>query len=76
MAKKSGPDHVIDYQTLGAFRSALRKFLRISEKLAGSLGLTPQQHQMMLVIRGVSETSTPTVGELARLLEVRHNSAV
>ncbi|HET7921976.1 MAG TPA: MarR family transcriptional regulator [Gammaproteobacteria bacterium] len=76
MTRKSGRDGNIDYQTLVAFRSALRRFLRISEEIASGLGLTPQQHQMMLVIRGYSGEGHPTIGALAKRLQVRHNSAV
>ena len=65
-----------DYLTLAAFRAALRKFLRTSEDLAHSLGLTPQQHQAMLAVRGFPGDAKPTVGELAKRLQLRHNSAV
>lgn len=65
-----------DYLTLAEFRAALRKFLRTSEDLAHGVGLTPQQHQAMLAIRGYPGDAAPTVGELAARLQVRHNSAV
>lgn len=65
-----------DYLTLAAFRAALRRFLRSSEAIAHGLGLTPQQHQAMLSIRGFPGKTDPTVGELAARLQVNHNSAV
>ena len=65
-----------DYQTLAAFRAALRRFLRVSEDLAHGLGLTPQQHQAMLAIRGYPGGVWPTVGQLAARLQLNHNSAV
>jgi len=65
-----------DYRTLAAFRAALRRFLRVSEDIAHGLGLTPQQHQAMLAIRGFPGSEHPTVGELAARLQVHHNSAV
>ena len=65
-----------DYHTLASFRAALRRFLRISEDLAHGLGLTPQQHQAMLAIRGFPGEQPPTVGDLAMRLQVNHNSAV
>lgn len=65
-----------DYHILAAFRAALRRFLRVSEDLAHGLGLTPQQHQAMLAIRGFPGSEHPTVGELAMRLQVHHNSAV
>ena len=65
-----------DYETLAAFRAALRRFLRVSEDLAHGLGLTPQQHQAMLAVRGFPGGAQPTVGQLATRLQVNHNSAV
>lgn len=65
-----------DYLTLAAFRAALRKFLRTSEDIAHGLGLTPQQHQAMLAVRGFPGDAPPTVGDLAARLQIRHNSAV
>lgn len=65
-----------DYLTLAAFRAALRRFLRSSEAIAHGLGLTPQQHQVMLAVRGFPGKTDPTVGELAARLQVNHNSAV
>ncbi|MGE5626286.1 MAG: MarR family winged helix-turn-helix transcriptional regulator [Bacillota bacterium] len=65
-----------DYLTLAAFRAALRRFLRTSEAIAHDLGLTPQQHQAMLAVRGFPGKMEPTVGELAVRLQVNHNSAV
>ena len=40
-----------DYTRLADFHYALRRFLEFSEKAAAALGLTPQQHQALLVIR-------------------------
>ncbi|MGH8024732.1 MAG: MarR family winged helix-turn-helix transcriptional regulator, partial [Limisphaerales bacterium] len=41
-----------EYETLAAFRYALRRFLHFSEQAARTVGLTPQQHQAMLAIKG------------------------
>lgn len=65
-----------DYVTLADFRSALRKFLRASEEIAMGLGLTPQQHQALLAIKGFSGGAPPTISQLAARLHIRHNSAV
>ena len=65
-----------DYLTLAAFRAALRRFLRSSEGIAHGLGLTPQQHQVLLAVRGFPGDASPTVGELAARLQVNHNSVV
>ncbi|HKS93676.1 MAG TPA: MarR family transcriptional regulator [Gammaproteobacteria bacterium] len=65
-----------DFATLADFRSALRKFLRTSEEIARGLGLTPQQHQVLLAVRGFPGGTPPTISQLAARLHVRHNSAV
>ncbi|MGA9853192.1 MAG: MarR family transcriptional regulator [Gammaproteobacteria bacterium] len=65
-----------DYATLADFRSALRKFLRTSEEIALGLGLTPQQHQALLAIKGFPGGAHPTISQLAARLHIRHNSAV
>ena len=41
-----------DVVTVAEFRSALRKFLRRSELVADSCGLTPQRYLLLLMIRG------------------------
>ena len=65
-----------DYEILAAFRYALRLFLHFSEEAAEALGLTPQQHQALLAIRGFPGREQVTVGELAERLQIRHHSAV
>ena len=64
------------YETLAAFRYALRKFIHFSEAAAQSAGLTPQQHQALLAIKGFPGRERITVGELAERLQLRHHSAV
>lgn len=65
-----------DFQALAAFRAALRQFVRFSEEAAREVGLTPQQHQALVAIRGHVGDEPPTVGELAEALQVKHHSAV
>jgi len=65
-----------DFQALAAFRAALRQFVRFSEEAAREAGLTPQQHQALVAIRGHVGDEPPTVGELAEALQVKHHSAV
>ena len=64
-----------DYVKLGDFRYALRRFLEFSEKEAAKEGLTPQQHQALLVIRA-SPPGAANIGRLAERLRIRHNTAV
>lgn len=73
------PDNPItddEYATLAAFRYELRQFLRFSEAAAGAVGLTPQQHQALLAIRGFPGPEGMTVGELAERLQIKPHSAV
>lgn len=63
-----------DYQRLAAFRHALRHFLRFSEEAARSEGLTPNQHQLLLAVRGWPGATTPTISQLADQLQLRVHS--
>jgi DNA-binding MarR family transcriptional regulator len=65
-----------DYQALGAFRNALRRFLAFSEAGAVALGLTPQQHQALLVVRAHGGPAPISVGELAEGLLIKNHSAL
>ncbi|HSD84759.1 MAG TPA: MarR family transcriptional regulator [Anaerolineae bacterium] len=65
-----------DYETLAAFRYAVRQFLHFSEEAAEAVGLTPQQHQALLTIRGFPGREQVTIRELAERLQIRHHSAV
>ncbi|HEV2673314.1 MAG TPA: MarR family transcriptional regulator [Aliidongia sp.] len=65
-----------DYEALAAFRLALRRFLTFSEAAARDRGLTAQQHQAILTIKGHGSGRPLTIGELADHLLIRHHSAV
>src|SRR5512141_3257135 len=65
-----------DYRTLSAFRFALRRFLQFSERAAAQLGVTAQQYQAMLAVRGFPDRMRVTVGELAERMCIQHHSAV
>lgn len=64
------------YETLAEFRYALRKFLHFSEAAAQAVGVTPQQHQAMLAIKGFPGRDQVTMGELAERLQIKPHSAV
>jgi DNA-binding MarR family transcriptional regulator len=68
--------HKAQYETLAAFRYALRRFLHFSETAAQAAGITPQRHQALLAIKGFPGRNQVTVGELAERLQLRHHSAV
>jgi DNA-binding MarR family transcriptional regulator len=64
-----------EYEALAALRYALRKFLHFSEEAAVAAGLTPQQHQALLALKGFGQQAM-TIGELAERLQLRHHSVV
>lgn len=64
------------YRNLAAFRYALRQFLRFSEEAAQRAGITPQQHQALLAIKGFPGGNRITVSQLAERLQLRHHSTV
>ena len=66
----------VQYENLAAFRYALRQFLRFSDDAAPRAGITPQQHQALLAIKGYPGRDIVTVGELAERLQLRHHSTV
>src|SRR5207302_11127395 len=49
--------NVADVVTVAEFRAALRKFLRRSELVADSCGLTPQRYLLLLMIKGAPDGS-------------------
>jgi DNA-binding MarR family transcriptional regulator len=64
------------YRKLAEFRHQIRKFLHVSEQAARAHGIEPQQHQLMLAIKGLPEGARPTVTTLALRLCLKHHSAV
>jgi len=64
------------YRSLSEFRHQIRCFLHYSEEAARAHDIEPQQHQLLLAIKGLPRGKTPTIGELAGRLQIRHHSAV
>ncbi|AHG63586.1 MarR family winged helix-turn-helix transcriptional regulator [Advenella mimigardefordensis] len=65
-----------DYTALAEFRYLIRCFLEFSEERAKSVGMTPRQHQALLVIKGYGKGEPITIGTLAERLRIKHHSAV
>jgi DNA-binding MarR family transcriptional regulator len=65
-----------DYERLLAFRVGVRRFLHWSEEQVTAEGLTPTQHQLLLVVRGSHEHRGPTIRDVSEALLLRHHSAV
>ncbi|MGY3471515.1 DNA-binding MarR family transcriptional regulator [Bradyrhizobium sp. LM6.11] len=72
---KGGAMREADYAALAQFRYQIRSFLAFSEAAAHLQGLTPQQHQALLGIKGFVRPGPATVGDVARFLLIRHHSA-
>jgi DNA-binding MarR family transcriptional regulator len=71
-----GAGAAVDYEALARFRYELRKFQAFSQSAAKRAGLTAQQHQALLAVRGFSGKRPISVGELADCLLIRHHTAV
>jgi DNA-binding MarR family transcriptional regulator len=57
------------------FRSALRQFLRRSERIARQCGLTPQRHILLMMIKGAPDgTEQSTVTELSERLQLAQST--
>ena len=65
-----------EFEALAAFRYSLRRFLRLSEHAARREGITPQQHQLLLAIKGLPNGEPATVSVLADRLQMRQHSMV
>jgi DNA-binding MarR family transcriptional regulator len=66
----------IEYQALAEFRYQLRGFLSFSEQAARAGGLEPQQHQLLLALKGAQRQEKVTIGDLAERLKIQHHSTV
>ena len=69
------PRAAVDYQSVAAFRAALRRFVRVSEEAARRHRLTPRQHLLLLMIKGAPDGSeTSTVSELCGRLQLAQST--
>ena len=65
-----------NFQAMAEFRYQIRRFLRFSEHAARQAGLEPQQHQLLLVVKGLPPGVNPTIGALAERMQLKHHSTV
>ena len=65
-----------DFEALARFRFAIRRYLRSSEEIVRGHGVTPQQYQLLLALKGFPGREWATVRELAERLQLRHHSVV
>ena len=74
MAVQSDPS-IQDVIAVAEFRSALRHFLRRSEKIARQSGLTPQRYTLLMMIKGAADGSgQSTVTELADRMQLAQST--
>jgi len=65
-----------EYRALAELRYQIRRFLHFSEEQARTVGLEPQQHQLLLAVQGLPRGAAATVTELAERLQLKHHSVV
>jgi DNA-binding MarR family transcriptional regulator len=65
-----------DFEALARFRFGIRRYLRFSEETVRQHGVTPQQYQLMLALKGFPGRDWAVVRELAERLQLRHHSVV
>jgi DNA-binding MarR family transcriptional regulator len=73
-ARATGALAKSDYETLAGFRYLLREFSSFSEQAARRTGLTAQQHQALLAVKGFPGRERVAIGELAQRLGLRDHS--
>jgi DNA-binding MarR family transcriptional regulator len=64
-----------DFREQADFRYAMRRFSRFSELQARREGITPQQHLVLLLIRGHPSYPEVSIGEIAERMQIKHHSA-
>src|SRR5215213_1218666 len=65
-----------DFEAMARFRFGIRRYLRFSEETVRSHGVTPQQYQLMLALKGFPGRDWAVVREIADRLQLRHHSVV
>jgi DNA-binding MarR family transcriptional regulator len=74
--QRADPLSKADFEALARFRFGIRRYLRASEEIVRRHGLTPQQYQLLLALRGFPGREWATVQELADVILLRHHSVV
>ena len=74
MAEEAQPT-IQDVIAVAEFRSALRHFLRRSEKIARQYGLTPQRYTLLMMIKGApGGDEQSTVTELSERMQLAQST--
>src|SRR5918911_2341294 len=65
-----------NFKAMAELRYQIRRFLRFSENAARQAGIEPQQHQLLLAVKGLPDGAKPTIGVLAERMQLQHHSTV
>jgi DNA-binding MarR family transcriptional regulator len=63
----------VDFRTLAAVREELRRFEHFTEAVVRAVGLTPQQHGVLVALRA-ADGEALSIGQLAEALLLRPHS--
>jgi DNA-binding MarR family transcriptional regulator len=75
MARRKNSVDIEGVIRVAEFRSALRQFLRESERTTRSAGLTPQRYLLLLMIKGAPDGSQQaSIGELSDRLQLAQST--
>jgi DNA-binding MarR family transcriptional regulator len=76
VSTSTAPISKAEFEAVASFRYAIRCFLRFGERAARREGVTPQQHQLLLAVKGFPGRAPATVTELAERMQMRQHSMV
>lgn len=78
IASAKGGSRVADdyYRAMSEFRHQIRRFQRFSEESAQQAGVEPQQHLLLLSVRGLQPGEKPSIRVIADRLLLKHHSVV
>ena len=65
-----------NYEAMAELRYQIRRFLRFSENAARQAGIEPQQHQLLMAIKGLPAGVKPNIRVLAERMQLQHHSTV
>src|SRR5262250_1799040 len=76
MEKRHHKPEAPNFKAMAELRYQIRCFLRFSENAARQAGIEPQQHQLLLAVKGLPHGSKPTIGVLAERMQLQPHSTV
>ncbi|SRR5579871_5372279 len=75
-SRQAKPLQKAEYLALAEFRYQVRRYLRHMEETCRETGISPQQYQVILAIKGLPMAQQPNIGSLAERMQLNHNSMV